>query len=208
MKSDNKLTNQDRREFIFKAFSSCALCCLAVPNLIASKNESDSIDCDDKHKFLNDSGMSMQAVYDFAFKAWSIPAMKNLKDQIGHDRFLEMLKESSEKLYETSDGEDINNTERTLKVFANDIKKGCENWSDRLTFKILKENDNEFEMQFTECLWAKTFREANASEIGYAGICFQDYGMTKAFNPKLELIREKTLMEGHDCCHFKWIMKG
>jgi hypothetical protein len=41
---------------------------------------------------MKDSGMSHQAVYSFAFKRWYIPAMKNLKDQIGQDRFLEMLK--------------------------------------------------------------------------------------------------------------------
>ena len=62
-------------------------------------------------------------------------------------------------------------------------------------------------MKFTECLWAKTFREADASEIGYAGVCYQDYPMTKTFNPNLKLIRETTLMQGHDCCNFKWSME-
>jgi len=57
-----------------------------------------------------------------------------------------------------------------------------------------------------ECLWAKTFREADAGDIGYAGCCYGDYGMTKSFNPKLKLERNKTLMQGHDCCHFKWSM--
>ena len=181
-----------------------------MPNLVASDNESSSVDSDDKHKFLKESGMSHQAVYDFAFKTWYIPAMKNLKDQVGHDRFLEMLKKSSEDLHSSSDTEDIEYTERTIIAFANNIKEtlGKDLWSDILTHDVIRDDDEVFEVKFTECLWAKTFREANASEIGYAGVCYQDYAMAKAYNPKMFLIREKTLMQGHDCCHFKWMMEG
>jgi hypothetical protein len=78
----------------------------------------------------------------------------------------------------------------------------------QVTYGGVKQIDDEFEIKFTECLWAKTFREADAGDIGYAGCCYQDYAMTKAFNPKMELIREKTLMQGADCCHFKWRMKA
>ena len=100
---------------------------------------------------------------------------------------------------------DINYDERTLSVWSTNIIEGCENWSERLTFEVLNDSQNVFEIKFTECLWAKTFREADASEIGYAGVCYQDYPMTKAFNPNLKLIRDKTLMQGQDCCHFKWV---
>jgi hypothetical protein len=136
--------------------------------------------------------------------------MKNLKDQIGHDRFIEMLKKSSEDLHASSSAEDIDYSERTLKAFANNLKESLseDQWSDRLSPTIIKEDDDVFEKKFTECLWAKTFREAEASEIGYAGSCYQDYAMARSYNPKMSLVREKTLMQGHDCCHFKWTMEG
>lgn len=210
MKKDKKIKTHDRREFLLKAFSSCALCCLAAPNLVASHGTSNPTSVDDKHKFLKDAGMSHQDVYDFAFKEWYIPAMKNLKDQIGHDRFIEMLKKSSEDLHASSSTEDIDYSERTLKAFANNIKESLseDQWSDRLSPTIIKEDDDVFEMKFTECIWARTFREAEASEIGYAGSCHQDYAMARSYNPKMSLVREKTLMQGHDCCHFKWTMEG
>ena len=119
-----------------------------------------------------------------------------------------MLKNSSEMLNMTDKDSDINYNERTLIAFSDGIKKGCENWSDRLTFEILNDDENVFEMKFTECIWAKTFREAGASDIGYSGVCYQDYPSAKAYNPNLKLLREKTLMQGHDCCHFKWIMES
>jgi len=204
MKNDASI-KKGRRDFILKSFSSCALCCFAAPNLFASDKKLHPIASDQQHKFESDSGMTMQQVYNFTYKQWYIPAMKNLMKQIGKEKFLEMLKTSSEMLQLPDEDADINYDERTLSVWSTDIKKGCENWSDRLTFEVLDESPNVFEIKFTECLWARTFREVDASEIGYAGVCYQDYPMTKAFNPNIKLIRETTLMQGHDCCHFKWV---
>lgn len=206
MKSNEKINDPNRRDFIFKALSSCALCCFAAPRIIAGDVTSESYLSDSEHKFDKDSGMSNQAVYDFAFKFTYIPAMRELQDKFGKERFIELLKEASLKMHENGDS-DIDFSERTLEVWASNMKGGIEAWSNQLTCEIVKEDANIFEIKFSECLWAKTFREENASEIGYAGICYQDYGTTKAFNPKIELIRDKTLMEGNDCCHFKWIKK-
>ena len=209
-KTDKNIKTRDRRDFLLKAFSSCALCCLAAPELMASDSDPDPLHADDKHKFSKDSGMSHQDVYDFSFKEWYIPVMKNLKDQIGHDRFLEMLIKSSEDLHKSSDSGEVDYKENTLAAFANNIKESLESdrWKDILTPEIIRADDEVFELKFTECLWAKTFREENASDIGYAGVCYQDYEMARSFNPKMYLVREKTLMQGHDCCHFKWKMQG
>ena len=205
MKNKNLLKNE-RREFLRKAFTSCALCGLASPTALAHEGIN-PVDTPQKHKFELDSGMSMQAVYNFAYKVSYIPAMKNLMKQIGKEKFLDMLRTSSDMLHVPGKDEAIDYHDRTLASFSNNMKKGCENYRDRLTYEILSENSNELEMQFTECLWAKTFRAADAADIGYAGICYQDYSSIRAFNPKLKLIREKTLMQGNDCCHFKWVME-
>ena len=203
----NQDRTHNRRQFITKTLSSCALCCLAPSIAVASGKTLLPIESVEEHKFLADSGMSLQEVYDFTYKFWYIPAMKNLAEQIGKEKLLEFLKESSVMQHRRDNESEINDAERTLRAWSNSIKEGCENWSDRLTFEILRDDDNLFEIKFSECLWAKTFREAKAPEIGYAGVCYQDYGETKAFNPKLKLERNKTLMEGDDCCHFKWTME-
>jgi hypothetical protein len=98
MKTISKPLNQERREFLIKAISSCTLCCLAGPKVLGLNNGQMPSLQDDQHKFLCDSGMSFQEVYEFAFRDWYIPAMKNLKEQVGHDQFLEMLKISSDKI--------------------------------------------------------------------------------------------------------------
>ncbi len=44
-----------------------------------------------KHKFLEDSGMTFQEVFDFAFKKL-IPVLQGLAKELGEDHFLEALK--------------------------------------------------------------------------------------------------------------------
>jgi hypothetical protein len=203
---DDALIKNDRREFLRKTFSSCAFCCFAA-HIAFGSDEFNPITTNQKHKFESDSGMSMQQVYDFAFRENYIPAMKNLMKQIGKEKFLEMLKKSSEMQYESDENAYFKNKERTLKTWSDFSKKLMKDWDNILTGEILTDTENVLEIKYTECLCAKTFREADAGDIGYAALCYQDYPWTKQFNPNLKLIREKTLMEGDDCCHFKWIME-
>ena len=64
--------------------------------------------------------------------------------------------------------------------------------------------DRVFEVKVTNCLWARTFRERDAGDIGYAAMCHGDFSSAAAYHSKLKLERTKTLMEGHDCCNQKF----
>ena len=48
-------------------------------------------------------------------------------------------------------------------------------------------SENEFVIKTKECLWAKTFLERNAGDIGYASMCHGEIGSAKAYNPKMNL---------------------
>ena len=74
-----------------------------------------------------------------------------------------------------------------------------------LEFKITQDTPNILSFKFTKCLWARTFIEINEPGLGYAMCCNPDYSMAKAFHPKLKLIRNKTLMQGNDCCDSTYV---
>jgi hypothetical protein len=135
MKNDALIKN-DRREFLRKTFSSCAFCCFASPIAFTS-DRINPMTTNQKHKFESDSGMTMQRVYNFAFKENYIPAMKNLMKQIGKEKFLEMLKKSSEMVYESDEDTYFKNKERTLKTWSDYSKKLMKGWSNILTGEIL-----------------------------------------------------------------------
>ncbi len=43
-----------------------------------------------------------------------------------------------------------------------------------------------------------------AAELGYAWICHPDFAIATAFNPKMHLKRDTTLMQGESCCNHRW----
>jgi hypothetical protein len=202
---------QNRREFLLKTFSSCALCYLAAPSLLAAAVRMNDPNLGPEDKFLNPSGMTCQDVFNFAYRDNYIPAMKNLSKIAGTEKVIEMLKESSSMVNEAMVKYwEATYPERSLKDWIADSQVFLNNelYKNALSFEVVNSTDTAYEMKITECLWAKTFREADAADIGYAGICYSDYATTKAFNPKLKFIREKTLMEGGDCCQARYEMEG
>jgi len=54
------------------------------------------------------------------------------------------------------------------------------------------------------CLWADTWREWGAEDIGYLVCCAADFALLPAQHPNLRLERTKTLMQGDDCCDFRF----
>ena len=55
------------------------------------------------------------------------------------------------------------------------------------------------------CLWVDTWREWGAEDIGYLICCGPDFATVKAQHPNLRLERTRTLMQGDECCDFKFI---
>jgi hypothetical protein len=67
------------------------------------------------------------------------------------------------------------------------------NKSDRVTYKV------------TECIWAKAMRELDAADLGLLTMCDIDFIAASIYHPNIKLIREKTLMNGDDCCDFTYV---
>jgi hypothetical protein len=59
----------------------------------------------------------------------------------------------------------------------------------------------------TECIWAKMMRELDASDLGLLTMCDIDFVSASVYHPNIKLVREKTLMNGDDCCDFKYVWK-
>ncbi len=158
-----------------------------------------------KHKFLEDSNLTFQEVFDFAYKGL-IPVLQGLAKELGEERFFEVLKkvvfESSLKA-----GQD---TARQLPcndfaAFNASMREPSHFGKHILTLEIIEDTPQTVEVKVTECLWAKTFREMGAADLGYRLICYRDYADCQGFNPKITLTRSKTLMQGDDCCNHRFV---
>ena len=180
----------DRREFLIKAFTSCAFCCVSFPVTLANdrSNPVKSEQTDDFHK---DSGMSYEQIFNFAYRDFLIPQLIATANLTGREKFVDMLKTATDEVYSRP---------ATMKNINSNLPEQF--WSNVLKQEIVENTPESSVFKVTECLWAKTFREAGAADIGYAMVCYGDYANGRLNNMKLE--RETTLMQGHDCCFFKW----
>lgn len=61
--------------------------------------------------------------------------------------------------------------------------------------------------EVTRCGYADLYAELGIKDLGTLLSCCRDYAFLDGFNPDIELVRTKTIMEGDDACNFCYRMK-
>lgn len=203
-------TEPGRRKFIRTLITACPLFCIGGTGLMAaSEKGSKAHNSGEKHKFLEIAELSYAQIFDFAFAGFFLPIVRNLEREWDKDEYIEVLKKAAEAAGKQSGQFMAKRFPKvSLAAYTEVMRNPDPFWQHALTAEIVEDREKSFEIRVTECLWAKTFREAQAGEIGYATICFQDYAMSQGFSPKLRMIRDKTLMQGHDYCNHRWVWEG
>jgi hypothetical protein len=138
-----------------------------------------------------------------------IEIMRAFSPIIGKKHVLEKLTKLSEKRSvkmienQLENLKPITNFEEFKEIYkeqiSTDFMQHCS------SFVIVEDTPKKLSLKFTECLWANTFLEVNASDIGYSMCCYPDFAMAKAYHPNIKLIRTKTLMQGNDYCNHTYI---
>lgn len=211
MKEKTGLNFSSRRQFLLQSLPLGACLCLGTQNLWAAfQGKARTANPPFQHKFLEDSGMSFRSLFKFTFQNYYIPCLERLAGEIGRDKLIGMLKRLNSEAAAKRQKESTKDLPSTdFETFLARSRSGMNRFVEHvLTWKDGERTETSVRTKFTECLWAMTFREVNASDIGYAAICYPDYASASAFNPRIRLIRPTTLMEGHDCCDFQYIWEG
>ena len=192
-----------RREFVRRLATTGPVVCLGSGGLLAAlRPTQEAKKPQAKHKFLEDAGLTYEQVLQLAVGTMFIPVMSELAARTGMDIVKEACANAAAKRVK----ERIKSlAKKDLATFAGFFKNPSPFSAHSLTMEIIQDTDSVFELRVTECLWAKVFREAKAAELGFNCICLPDYATAKAFHPKLKLIRDKTLMQGHDHCNHKYV---
>ena len=202
--NDRPLEKQNRRQFL-KLLSAGSLVCFGCGHLCALTGAQKTPVSPGKHKFLEDSKMSFEDVFTFTYRG-VVNIMKTMEARMGKEKLLEMLKEASDNMAKQMvQGQPEGKND--MAAFTTQFRNPNHFWKHVYTVEIVRDAAADFEVRVKECLWAKTLRGLDAADIGYAMMCHGDFAMARAFNPKLRMIRTKTLMEGHDCCNHRWIME-
>jgi len=159
------------------------------------------------HSWTEKADVTWEQMFRFAYQKDLIPLLKALSEQLGREEFVRMLQEAgSAVVRKKTAGRPP--AVRDLVTFAANMKNMPPLVQHALEAEIVEQTPEAFEYRVKKCLWAKVFREQGAADIGYAMICYPDYAVAKGLNPKLKLIRTKTLMQGDDSCGLRYVMEG
>ena len=135
-----------------------------------------------------------------------VRALAPIMDEINAlNRIKELYKKKSIDLIDRllKDQKPIENFEEFKEIYKEQMS--TEFMQHCLDYKVVQDTPSKLSLQFSKCLWAKTFLEINEPGLGFAMCCNPDYSMAKVFHPKIKLIRNKTLMQGNDCCNSTYI---
>ena len=202
-------TSSGRRAFLSVALPGSALLCLGGRCLAGFPQAQEKpTAASPKHKFFTDSGMSYADVFMFAYVN-KLPIWRGLEREIGSEKFIAMLKRIIDDSAEKRSAERAKKLGKNdMEAFTRDMNPPNPFWRTVLTYQIVESTPKAFELKVKECLWAKTYREANAADLGYLLICYGDYALARGFNPKMRLTRTKTLMQGDNFCNHRWVIEG
>ena len=208
--TQNVKTAPSRRQFLSKIIPACAITCFGCSDVFAfAYSNQEKSDSNEIHPFQKELSITYQWLFEFRFRSNFIPVFKAIEEDIGKENLLVMIKKASSK----------NNKELGQRVakrvpvndlynFAEPFRNPRDIFKHANIYEIVEDSETAFEMKVTECLTAKVFREADAADIGYAAVCHADFTLPEGFNPKIKLLRDKTLMQGHDCCNHRYILQG
>jgi len=199
----------DRRHFL-KIMPACSLLCLGSGGVWALTQQSEKTSAvqEAKHKFDQESErkLTYRQLVTLQYRG-TIRLAKALEKEMGKEKLIEFLKkythENSLKFGQQHAKRSPDNSFQTyVKTFR------PPNYKNALTAEIVEDSEKAFELKVTECIWAAIFRGAKAGDIGYASVCYGDYAWPKGFNPKIKMIRDKTLMQGHEYCNHRYVWEG
>ena len=76
-----------------------------------------------------------------------------------------------------------------------------------MKIEITKEDEDELYFNVISCKYADMYEKLGIKELGCILSCSRDFWFMEGFNQEIELIRKKTIMNGSECCDFRYVKK-
>lgn len=199
----------NRREFITRLVPACSLACLGFGDALAfDPLGRNSFLQEAKHKFDSplDRPLTFRQLFGMRYGDF-IQLAQALEKEMGTERLLDFLqKNTRERMLKLGQDHAKRSPDNSFQTYIKTFKSPA--YEKTLTTAIVEETDKAFELKVTECIWAATFLQAKAGHIGYAAVCFGDYAWAEGFNPRIKMIRDKTLMQGYDFCNHRYVLEA
>ena len=135
------------------------------------------------------------------------PVIREVSKRIGKEEALAILQEVNQK----------EAFQRGREMMGITGKNGIEELVDEVAswgeggiweMDVLEQTATTYFFNVTRCPYYEKYRELGLEEFGVGFSCCRDEPFARGFNPQLELVRTKTIMEGADHCDFRYHLRA
>jgi hypothetical protein len=133
------------------------------------------------------------------------PVIREVAQRYGNIEALEILKSvNQQEALERGRKMAGDKQENTIDIMAKDVATWGEggDWE----MEVLEQTPTTYFFNVTRCPYYEKYRELGIEEFGVALSCCRDEPFARGLDPKLELVRTKTIMEGEDFCDFRYTL--
>ena len=136
-----------------------------------------------------------------------VPLVKALQAELGEERANAIVRKALGDLYRRY-GEKWWRTQGA-RNFGEKLASAFDMFAagDALNYEVVKQAPDAFEVNVTECRYARFYKEIGAPELGFLLTCTADYAMTEGFGSGVQLTRTQTIMQGASHCDFRYVLK-
>jgi hypothetical protein len=149
--------------------------------------------------------MTYEQEFRWKYTEW-VFLIREMEKELGKEQAHNIVRKARDRLH----------TDRYQKLFSN--RESIESFQDYLiytkdtennpfskarTVSNIVETSEAYSYHVDECLWAKTFKELKAADIGEL-LCEGAFHQVSCVNPNLKFHRSMTLMKGDPYCDYKF----
>jgi len=142
-----------------------------------------------------------------AIEAFAIvPVIRSVSKRIGKSEALVILKEMNEQ-------EAFQRGRNMMKTAGQNGLEGLINevasWGEGGIWEmdVLEQTSTTYFFNVLRCPYYEKYRELGLDEFGVELSCCRDEPFARGFNSQIKLVRTKTIMEGADCCDFRYYLQ-
>jgi len=91
----------------------------------------------------------------------------------------------------------------------NELVRDVASWGrgGRWQMEVVEQTPTTFSFNVTRCPYAEKYRELGVEDLGVALSCCRDEPFARGLDPRLRLVRTRTIMEGADHCDFRYSLE-
>ena len=136
-----------------------------------------------------------------------VPLVKALQAELGEERANAIVRKALGDLYRKY-GERWWQTQGARNL-GEKVASAFEMFAagDALEYEVVKKAPDAFEVNVTECRYAKFYNKIGVPELGFVLTCSADFSHAEGFGANVELTRSQTIMQGASHCDFRYALK-